>query len=371
METHSWPYPKDFVHTMPAYLRHVVAGNVAPWPLMAAAVVALFARARGDARYSLLALAFALWLPFAIFVANRNFALRDLLPMIYIGYAVAGVIVAELFAWLQRQVDGRAAQFAAGAVVLVACAYVGAQSMAMFNDHRTDPPLASADWNNALVQDTVSWLEDNVPPGTSLMSSRLYFSQLYIQTHGAYPIAQLPTVNVVPRPARTPYLEPRSTLFRWEEALLAPASADEHWISVDNYPEKHYYTALSQEDLIAQLENRRANYLIVTGEDVAFSTTRYLDYFFAQPAFTLVHHDAVDGAGETYIFHVDRAKLALSTYRTVIPGSVLQTLAASAAGRLDAAGVVSAINPLGVTVRPEDGLSPDLRAAVGLQVNAQ
>ena len=360
----SWPQPYAYLHTIPAYLAHVVAGNAAPWPLFAAAVIAMFFRARSDARHRLLALAFALWLPFAIVAGNLGFALRDVMPMMYIAYGAAAVVVVELLGWLIEQVDRRPTQIAAAAIIIVSTGYIGAQSVTLVRQHAADPPADSADWNNALVRGTADWIEANVPPGASIISSRRYFSQLYILTDARYPIEQLPTVNVVPQPGQTPYLRVQSTLFRWQDRLLPPPESEQHWISVDAFASKHYYTALSQEDLLRQIAYRKSDYLVLTGEDVAFSTTRYVDYFSA-PAFTLLHHAALGDAGEVYIFRIDRTKLALRPYSTVVPGSVLSSLYAEAGGRITPAQLLDAINPAGITVRPDDRLSPPMRAALG------
>ncbi|HEX5479977.1 MAG TPA: glycosyltransferase family 39 protein [Dehalococcoidia bacterium] len=360
----TWPQPYAYLHTIPAYLADVVAGNAAPWPLFAAAVLAMFVRTRSDARYRLLALAFALWLPFAIVVANLGFALRDLMPMMYLAYAVAAVLVVELLGWLSRQVDGRPAQLAVAAIIVIATGYVGAQSITLVHQHASDPPANSADWNNALVRGTADWIETNIPAGTPIISSRRYFSQLYVLTDARYPIEQLPTVNVVPEPGQTPYLQARSTLFRWQDTLLPPPESEQHWISVDAFASKHYYTALSQEDLLRQIAYRKSDYLVLSGEDVAFSSTRYVDYFSA-PAFTPLHHASLGDAGEIYVFRIDRTKLALRPYSTVVPASVLNSLYAEAGGRLTPTQLLDGINPAGVTVRPGDGLSPPMRAALG------
>jgi hypothetical protein len=360
----SWPQPYAYLHTIPAYLADVVAGNAAPWPLFAAAVLATFFRARSEPRYRLLAVAFALWLPFAFVVANLGFALRDLMPMMYIAYGVAAVVVVELLRWFSRQVDGRAAQLAAAAIIIIATGYVAGQSVALTHQHAADPPADSADWNNALVRGTADWIEANLPRGAPIISSRRYFSQLYILTDARYPIEQLPTVNIVPEPGQAPYLRAQSTLFRWQDTMLPPPESEQHWISVDAFASKHYYTALSQEDLLRQIAYRKSDYLVLSGEDVAFSTTRYVDYFSA-PAFTLLHHAALGDAGEIYIFRIDRTKLALRPYATVVPGSVLNSLYAGAGGRLTPAQLLDGINPAGVTVRPDGGLSPPMRAALG------
>jgi 4-amino-4-deoxy-L-arabinose transferase-like glycosyltransferase len=357
METTSWPYPKDFVATIPHYFRTVVAGNVVPWPLAACAALWTFARAPRQPATRLLALGLLLWLPFATFAANRNFALRDLLPMIYLVYAAAGILLADVSAWLRREAGSTMAPIAIGVIVLALIANgVAGQRTFFDNSHG---PLDASDWNNPLVQRTAAWLDAHVTPDTPVMSSRLYFSQFYVLTGAKFPVSQLPTVNVVPRPDEQPYLQPRSTLFRWEDAELGPPRADERWLTVDEFEGKRYFTALSETDLLDELRQRDIGYLVVTGEDAAFSSLRYLDYFSDNPAFSLVHEDQTDAAS-VFIFRVDRSRLAPRDYPTVVPATVLNHLYGQYGGGMSAGQFVRAINPWGVVVRPSSGLAPAL-----------
>ncbi|TAK59355.1 MAG: hypothetical protein EPO22_10285 [Dehalococcoidia bacterium] len=358
METASWPYPKDFAATIPNYLRDVVAGNMSPWPLAAGAVVWLAWRARRHEGERLLVIALFLWLPFATFVANRGFALRDLLPMIYIVYAGAGILLADVTHWVRQ--DRGAAGIIAVAAIVAAVGTVGVAGERTFY-RQGQEPRSAADWDNGLVRRTAAWLDAEVAPGTPIMSSRLYFSQLYTRTSARYPIFQLPTVNVVPHPGRQPYLAPRSTLFRWEDDQLSPARADARWITVDEFPQKRYFTALSEEDLLAGLRRRRIGLLILSGEDAAFSSTRYLDYFHGNGAFQLVHEDREDAAS-IFIFRVDDQRLQRRSYATVVPASVLNHLYAAHRGRMTAREFLEGINPQGVVVRPSAGLSAELSA---------
>jgi hypothetical protein len=358
MEANSWPLPNDYASTLPHYLRAVVAGNLTPWPLSLAACAWLAWRSLRQPADRLVALGLAFWSPFAIVVAHRGLALRDMLPMLYLIYLGGGILLAEVSSWLRE--TSRATAFVAIAVIVAALGASGFAGQRTFfdNAHR---PLDTSDWNNPLVQRTAAWLDANVAPGTPIMSSRLYFSQVYTLTGAKFPVYQLPTINVVPQPDEQPYLRPRSTLFRWEDAGLGPPREDERWLTVDEFDMKRYFTALSETDLIDGLRQHNVGYLIVTGEDTAFSSTRYLDYFYDNPAFTLVHQDAA-GPTVAFIFSVDRSRLAQRDYQTVVPATVLNRLYEQSRGVMSPLQFVRAISPRGVVVRPSAGLAPDLQA---------
>ncbi len=357
METTSWPYPNDFAETIPHYLRTVVAGNVTPWPLVTFAALWLLARAVRDPAARLVALGLLLWSPFAVVVAHRGLALRDMLPMIYLTYAAAGLLLAELSGWLRREAGSTMAPIAIGVIVVAIIASGVAGERRFFDQsHRQ---LDATDWNNPLVQRTATWLEANVTPGTPVMSSRLYFSQLYVLADARFPISQLPTVNVVPRPEQQPFLQRRSTLFRWEDSELGTPRPDERWLTVDEFEGKRYFTALSETDLLNELRQRDIGYLVITGEDAAFSSLRYLDYFRDDPAFSLVHEDQT-GDGSVYVFSVDLSRLAPRDYATVVPATALNHLYEQQGARMSPGQFVRAISPRGIVVRPSAGLDPAL-----------
>jgi hypothetical protein len=340
-------------------LRSVVAGNLVPWPLVTCGVAWISVGAVKRPAHRLILLGLLLWSPFAIVVAHRGLALRDMLPMIYLVYLAAAILLADVSAWLLRETP-RATACATVAVIvgaLVLSGFVGERSF--FNEsHR---PREASDWNNPLVQRAATWLEGNAAPGDSIMSSRLYFSQLYTLTDARFPVAQLPTVNVVPRPGAATYLTPRSTLFRWEDADLPAPRPDEPWLTVDEFARKRYFTALSESDLLDGLHKRRVDFLVVSGEDAAFSSTRYLDYFYDNPGFALVYQERSATSSIT-IFRVDRQRLARRDYATVVPATVLNRLFAQYRGDMSPQQFVRAISPRGITVRPSEGLSPELTA---------
>jgi hypothetical protein len=138
-------------------------------------------------------------------------------------------------------------------------------------------------------------------------------------------------------------------MFRWEDHRLRPAQANEPWLYVRRYPLKGYYVALSERELLRDLRERRIDYLVLTGEDAGYSSLTYLDYFLANPAFSLLHVDQRP-TGSAYIFRVDRQRLAPHPYQAVVSGETLQALSRETG--LSEQELTSRIDADGVTVRP-------------------
>jgi hypothetical protein len=150
-------------------------------------------------------------------------------------------------------------------------------------------------------------MRENIAPGTPVLSSRLYFSQVYFLTHGAYPVHQVPTVLVDARPGHVPVIEARGTLFRWEDL---PDRARDHWLYLTRFGDKGYYIGLAEEDLVADLLARGIGYVVLNWSDDGFSSAAFLPYFEANPAFERVYDKAYGPSDRTVIFKVDPALLA-------------------------------------------------------------
>src|SRR3972149_4768411 len=70
-----------------------------PWPLLVLGVGFLCWQARRDLGARLAVLALVLFLPFALWGANRSLAYRDLLPMLSLAYIGAGGLAAVCLRW--------------------------------------------------------------------------------------------------------------------------------------------------------------------------------------------------------------------------------------------------------------------------------
>ncbi|HEY7269107.1 MAG TPA: hypothetical protein VH951_04710, partial [Dehalococcoidia bacterium] len=162
------------------------------------------------------------------------------------------------------------------------------------------------DWDNVASNETAAWIEGNIPPGSPLMSTRLYYSHLYFLTGGSYPIHQLPTTLVSLHSGSPSPLRARSTLFRWEPL---PPIERSHWLYLGLFQGKGYYVGLSEEDLIAGIEANDIHYLVFNSSDAVFSSLAYLGYFDANPAFHRIYEREYTAADRTIIYEVDPGAL--------------------------------------------------------------
>jgi hypothetical protein len=166
------------------------------------------------------------------------------------------------------------------------------------------------DWENPLVHMTADWIKGNIEPGATIMSSRLYYSQVYFETGGEYPIHQLPTVEVALNTdgGGVP-LERHTSLFRWEHHLVPEDSPDDRWLYMTYYP-KGYFIALAENDLLMELKRRDVDYVLVTSYDAGFSSPSFNRYFEENPGFELVHAIGLTRLDEARIYRVNPDKVA-------------------------------------------------------------
>ncbi len=316
LEQHSgWPFPQDYLRTVPDYAATALASWVRPLPLIALAWGYVAYRAlRGSLGDRLLLLGLLLFLPFALFVANRDLHVRHMLPLVYLSYVALGRATIDFARWLAETVgESLTPPVGAGLAALAVVAGLGwfaVTETQRFTDLRTafDPTAVRQEhWDNPLVHRTAAWIDENVPAGTPIMSGRLYYSQLYALTEGRYPWWQLPTVRVEfsgspPAPVRA------STLFRWEDHAI-PQGPGEPWLYLRQYPEKLYYVALSERDLLAELVEHDIGYLVLTGDDAGFSSLSLVPYFEDHPAFHKVAAFVSDASNQAHIFQVLPSRL--------------------------------------------------------------
>jgi 4-amino-4-deoxy-L-arabinose transferase-like glycosyltransferase len=310
LERHSlWPYPADYLTSVPDYTSTVLASWVQPLPLIGLAWCYVAYRAlRGSLGDRLLLLGLLLFLPFALFVANRNLHVRDMLPLVYLSYLALGrgaVDGARWLAELSSEAMPRVAGVVAAMVMIAAFGWFAVAQAERFAAERDDfhaGVVSQQHWDNALARDTAAWISDHVPPGTPVMSTRLYYSHLYTLTGARYPWWQLPTVRVdfegdPPAPVR------RSTLFRWEDHRL-PDGPGGPWLYLQRYPAKGYYIALSEQDLIDEIAEHDIGYFVLTGDDAGFSSLSLRAYFDNHPYFEKVKSFVVDDANQAHIYRV-------------------------------------------------------------------
>lgn len=317
----TWPFPNDYLSTVPRYLR-TVAPQAQPSFALVAAVAWLLWRARtSDAGARLLVAGALLFVPFALFIANRGLQLRDALPLVYLAYVTLGIAASAALRSLQASIDDRPLAVGAGALIALASVVFAVQQVVSFrsdNEAAASVGVRADSWDSAFVHESAAWMNANLPPGARVLSSRLYFSALHVQTGARFEIRQMPTVRVDVDPARDGLLTPRANLFRWGDGDLRAGRPGDRWLALEQFPGKGYWVGLSQQELMEYIGANESDYVILTGEDVAFSTLSYAAYFQAHPAFTLLYYRKHSSADQLFVFAVDRARLGTLPWSTAI-----------------------------------------------------
>jgi len=371
LERSWWPVEGNYLGLVLDYVWRV-GRSVQPFYLILAAWIFIVWRSFGRPAERTVLVALLLFGPFALLTATRSLHIRDILPLVYLSYVATGALLAWLISaatQLARQGAAREAVAYAGLGVVTALllwvAYDEETSFLEQNRSIDRQERVQTNWNNPLVASTAEWMVHHIPPGTQVMSSRLYHSHLYVLTEGRYSIRQLPTVRIAIDPSRDQPLRRTSTLFRWENHRLGPDRDYERWLYLRRYPIKHYHIALSEIDLLKDLRRLQVDYLVLSGEDAGFSTFSYLDYFIENPAFTLLHREAADSLNAVYIFRVHRRLLEYQDRPLTISGTTLSALVQrfeGADGGVPPEQALRAIAPHGIRVTPDDGLTQQARA---------
>ena len=355
----TWPYPNRFWDTLPSYLGSV-APQAQPYFLLAAAWGWALVRSRRDDGARLLLVAAALFAPFAIFAANRNLQLRDALPLVYLSYILLGLAAADVITRARRAIADPTGEALMLGLLAVALAGVAFQQQTSFR-HRADAAsslgVRADNWDSTFVDGSAAWLEANLPPGSRVLTSRLYFSSLYVRTGGRFEVRQLPTERVEIDPASEFVLQPRSVLFRWGDDDPPPsAAAGDRWLSLRRFPGKGYWVGLREQELLRYIDEHQSDYLVLTGEDVAFSSLSYAGALTASPAFRLVYWRRASAGDQFFVYAIDRTRLAPLGAPLAISPRDLASLEREAG--VDAAGLSERLGQP-VRVTDEDwGLSP-------------
>jgi 4-amino-4-deoxy-L-arabinose transferase-like glycosyltransferase len=309
-----WVYDSNYLANVPAYVADIFVPNVQPGVLVLAAWGwAIWAAVRGNRAAGLAVVSLLLYASFFVIVADRGLSLRDQLPVVLLSYLVLGGAVAALveagkgidLGSTVRDLGG--AGSVAAAMVLVAV--VAGNGTSIYQAGVTN---LQDDWQNPLSAETAAWLSENVEPGATILSSRLYYSQLHFLTDAEYEIHQLPTVEVTANleaGAATP-LSRRSTLFRWEQHLMPADSPSDRWLYLTRYPVKGYLIGMAEDDLLLELRRRDAQYVVISTFDAGFSSPSFNRYFEDNPAFELLTVIGATPADEARIYRVDAPKLA-------------------------------------------------------------
>ncbi|MBI5288950.1 MAG: glycosyltransferase family 39 protein [Chloroflexi bacterium] len=349
----SWGYPDEYLTTIPRYMLRV-APQMQPFFLIAVAWIWVCARAvRGDEPSRMLCAAAALFAPFALLAANDWLQLRDALPLIYLSYAALGIAAAGAWPALRRfSIDNSATVVLAGASAIAAAAFVFHEA-SVFRDvtaREAEARDESGSWDSPYTRSVATWMEEHLPAGSNVLMSRLYFSGIHVETEGRFHIRQLPTVRVDIDPERAPLLEARSNLFRWGESDIRSTQPGDTWLHLQQFPVKNYWVGLSEQELLEYIAAHDIDYVVLTGEDVAFSSSAYAWYFAANSAFHLMDTFAGTSGDRMFAFSVTRSLLAPVSHSTSVTPRGLAALERDTG--LDAAEIE---HRLGGALRVTDG----------------
>lgn len=322
----SWPYPNAYLGSIPDYVWRV-APQMQPYFLIVAAWAWVAWRAlQGQSIARLICTAAALFVPFALFAANRNLQLRDALPLVYLSYVVLGIAAAEAISSLRRSIQQPGGEMLVHAGLALACGVFAVQQAVSFRDRNAEAAaigVRADSWDSTFVRESAAWLEDNLPAGSRVLTSRLYFSSLYVRSHGKFEVRQMPTVRVDVDARDPELLRPVSNLFRWGDLELRPGRSTDTWLYLKRFPEKDYWVGLSQQELLEYIDSHEIEYVVLTGEDVAFSSLHHAWFFEASPAFTRLYERGADPANHLFVYRVDRARLAVIPHSLAIsPGDM-------------------------------------------------
>jgi hypothetical protein len=168
-------------------------------------------------------------------------------------------------------------------------------------------------------------------------------------TDGAYPIHQLPTVEVDLHlsPGAEYPLTRESTLFRWEHHRLPADSPGESWLYLTRYPQKGYLIGLAENDLLTELKKRQIDYVVITSVDVGFSSPSFNRYFEDNPAFELAHTITASPEDEARIYRVDASKLAPQAKPAQITRSAHEYIVHRLSGDREITDYLERVNPAG------------------------
>lgn len=305
LESRPEPHTMEYWRSVPTWTARVFAPNVATWLLVGPAWGWLACRyVRGDRTLAMPLLLAGFGAPLYLYVANMGWEPRQVAALVYVSYAVLAWAIADVTARLAarwRWTDAARLSVAGGAAVACGLIAVATGGWSL----REAEAGAAADWRSADEQAIAGWLRE-LPPASVVLSSRLYSAQLYVDTDGALPIRQLPTLGVAIGDDGA--VRPFGTMFRYEDAE-ADLDAAPTWIGLRAHADGAYSVGLAEEDLLTTIREAGASYVLVSGDDGGFSSLAYLPYFSANPGFHLRESDA-EGDIRANLYAVDASRLA-------------------------------------------------------------
>jgi tetratricopeptide (TPR) repeat protein/4-amino-4-deoxy-L-arabinose transferase-like glycosyltransferase len=222
--------------------------------------------------------------------------------------------------------------------------------------------------DSATVNPVADWLQENVPPGTPLMTNFWFQYTLDIHTDGDYPIFTLPMLNMRLDPehpdqplVREGYRVHEYYPFRPQPALLPKRGL--FYLTRSNMART--YSGFFEDDIFAWIEDNRIAYVIIAGNFVFQSVSSYLDYFASHPAFELVWSAEVAPDIPVYAFRVDRTSLhSQARYPLIMSPDVMRGIFERDLPTWNLEALVDYL-PRGIVLRPLENEDAELAIEIG------
>jgi len=365
LESRPEPHAFDYLRSVPDWSLRVLLPSMEPWPLVLAAWVLLALRARANREAAaVLGIGVLLGAPMLIFTANAGWEPRQVVWLTYLSYAV--------LAWALLELAGELlAAWSASARALTTIAAAGAiAAIAGFASAWAAPssePSAVRDWHGEDERAISAWLDD-LPDGSSVLASRLFHSQLYVDHGGRLRIEQLPTLALRIDDTGAPH--PLGSMFRYDDADL-DLDDGRSWIWLGVARNRAYYAGLAYEDLLGELESSGAGYLLITGEDGGFSSAQLAHFASRAPRLRLLR-EREDGHVRAYLFAISTGGSAPPLDGTIISGDDLARIAVDHAGASIRPEFWEELAPHGAWLDGTEHLdSTDLAALAGYYVEGE
>jgi tetratricopeptide (TPR) repeat protein/4-amino-4-deoxy-L-arabinose transferase-like glycosyltransferase len=273
---------------------------------------------------------------FALFasIAQSGYATRQVLGAILLAYVVFAGSLSLGVKWLQKRYPGRAIRGLGIVGAVVFGLWFIRDQTAAFERFEGVSYLqmgpADAGWfHGETLLPVADWVEENLPPGTPLLTSYWMTYGLGFETEGRYPIYAMPMSKALDsvRPEE-PFTRGGYTMRARYPVSYEKTVSPEEIIFFDYSTAGSSYYFLMEKQLLAWIEELGIDYVILAG-DYLFKSMPYTDYFALNGAFELVLEANYEPSMPVYVFRVDRSKLhPQGQYPLVISPLALERMAA-------------------------------------------
>jgi len=357
--THSWDYLAGTLQTaFPLYPLYLIGWLYAGW------------RALRGSRFDLILIISALvYFPLVLVTvgtrAPGSVSLRNFIPVLALSLLVTGRWLAAA-AYSVRRLKGACPSSKWLAPLLLALLVGGVTIWSQWVDPwagmgRAEAvggdPEWDANWYNRVAQHAAATIADTVPPGSHIMATWQWSSQIDFWTAGAYDFSLLPIKKVNITAAADGLEVTQDGAWGFIDNTLRPKPADRsQLLFVERRTWLSSYFALWEADVTQMVLDNEIEYFLFTG-DTYYHPYALLAYFDGHPGYTRVssYSEQVDGTDYGYVlFHINRAAIADQGGPLIVGAYTLRSLLSDGAGNpIDNASCLARLadlNPYGVRI---------------------